>query len=133
MGAEHAVQTLDKVCNRLNDQYRLYGSWRRVAAVYGNQIPAGTLCAIAHGREPKRADHRAILGLPALAPAPVCLRCGEVHVARRCMSRRERPRLRRAINLVDPASAAATIRAYASADYVAELVTILAEDNQRHE
>lgn len=24
------------------------------------------------------------LGLPALAPAPVCLKCGEVHTAKRC-------------------------------------------------
>jgi len=57
--------------------------WRVLALSYPG-VPAGTLCAIAKGREPKAPAIRAALGLPVLIPAPACA-CGEVHVRRgRC-------------------------------------------------
>ncbi len=84
-----------------------------------------------HDYEPRDPHIRAALNLPALAPAPVCPRCGMVHVAKRCMSQQERPRPRRAINLADPASAAATIRAYATDEYIAELVARLQKVEHR--
>ena len=40
----------------------------------------------------------------------------------------ERPRNRRAINLDDPASAAATIQRYADEDYIQRLVTLLGKE-----
>lgn len=40
------------------------------------------MCAVAKGREPKKAAVRHALGLPALAPAPVCPVHGVVHTGR---------------------------------------------------
>ena len=121
----YIVQSLDKARNELISQYACNGTWRKVAKVYGNKVPAGTLCAIAKGREPKKPAHRAALGLPALAPAPVCQKCGVVHTAKRCTANSDKPRPRRAINLADAASAADTIRRHASAEFVAELAEML--------
>jgi hypothetical protein len=54
------------------------------------------------------------------------------HIANKLNYRRYKPRPRRAINLADPASAAATIRRHAEPEYVAELVRLL-EDYPRGE
>lgn len=59
-------------------------SWREIARRHYPGVPAGTLCAIAKGREPKGAGMRTRLGLPALGQAPVCTACGRVHVADTC-------------------------------------------------
>ena len=73
------VQSLDIVQVRLN---RLHGAdglaWRTIAArpEYVG-IPPGTLSAIAGGRDPKKEEHRRILGLP----VPV--------KPRRCLARRK--------------------------------------------
>lgn len=110
----------------LRTDYLCLGTWRAVAGKY--RVTSGMAYRIAmHDYEPHDPHIRAALGLPALAPAPVCLKCGEVHVAKRCLSQQERKRPRRAINLADPASAAATIRRHASAEFVAELVKRLEE------
>lgn len=54
-------------------------SWRRVALLFPG-VPAATLCAIyKHGREPHGAGVRHALGLPDVAPAPVCPVHGKVH------------------------------------------------------
>jgi len=45
------------------------------------------------GYEPKDVHIRLQLGLPAMGEAPVCERCGVVHVSKRCTARR-RPRWR---------------------------------------
>lgn len=65
-----AVQSLDTVRERLNHLHDTVGlSWRKIAALDeftnkdGVGIPPGTLCAIAKGREPKKNEHRRILGL----------------------------------------------------------------------
>jgi hypothetical protein len=70
----NTVQQLDTVVtelNRLHDSHAL--SWRKISALPKYQgIPAGTLCAIAKGREPKKNKHRLILGLPPLGTAEIC-------------------------------------------------------------
>ena len=47
----------------------------------------GTLARALKGAEPKRAELRVALGLPALIPAPACRACGVVHVKKRCPRR----------------------------------------------
>lgn len=56
-------------------------TWRQIAAHFDG-VPAGTLCAIAKGRDPKSPAIRAALGLPAYASAPVCPVHGVVHQGR---------------------------------------------------
>ena len=127
---KHSVQSLDMARNELRGIYAEYKSWRRVAIEYGSKIPAGTLCAIAKGREPKKAIHRAALGLPALAPAPVCLKCGAVHVTKRCTSSGDKPprRARIAVSLKDAASAAKAIRKHGGVAYALQLAKMLEEE-----
>jgi len=60
-------------------------TWRQIGRIY--RITGGMAHRIAHGYEPKEPHIRYVLGLPALVPAPVCERCGEVHVTRRCTHR----------------------------------------------
>ena len=59
------VRTLDTAQERLNYLHGTIGlTWREIANLDDYRgIPAGTLCSIAHGAEPKR-KHRAQLGLP---------------------------------------------------------------------
>ncbi len=56
-------------------------TWRAIAAHFDG-VPAGTLCAIAKGRDPKSPAIRAALGLPAFASALVCPVHGVVHPGR---------------------------------------------------
>ena len=80
------VQSLDMVRDeliRLNTVEHL--SWRKIACLERfSGITAGTLCAISKGREPRNMEHRRILRMPTLELAPVCNKCGEVHVTKRC-------------------------------------------------
>lgn len=63
------------------------GGWRAVAAQYN--VSAAMIYRIANSSyEPKAAWARYHLGLPALAPAPVCPKCGQVHVTKRCTRRK---------------------------------------------
>jgi hypothetical protein len=64
--SRRGVQSLDMVQERLNCLHEIGGlSWRRIAALEEYEgIPPGTLNAIAKGREPKKLEHRKILGLP---------------------------------------------------------------------
>ena len=66
MTVEIGVRALDIARERLNRLHDIPGnSWRKIAlldAYIG--IPAGSLCSIAKGREPKNLEHRRILGLP---------------------------------------------------------------------
>lgn len=82
MGAKGSVQTLDTLKADLQARRATGMTWRAIAAEFPG-APPGTLCAIAKGREPKGAVVRQALGLPALAPAPVCRVHGVVH-ARQC-------------------------------------------------
>ena len=60
------VQSLDSIRERLKHLHDTQAlSWRKIAALDDYRgIPAGSLCSIAGGREPKSLDHRRILGLP---------------------------------------------------------------------
>lgn len=65
MTAATPVQTLDKLQAEL---YGLWASgmhWRQIRADFYPSVPAGTLCSVAHGRQPRKAAIRAALGLPA--------------------------------------------------------------------
>lgn len=63
--------------------------WREIGIEFPD-VPLGTLCRIYKDSryEPKRPDIRAALGLPCYAPAPVCVKCGIVHVTKRCTAKR---------------------------------------------
>lgn len=79
------ARTLEDVRDEI-DRFRPNIPWRVIATFPRFQgVPAATLCAIyKHGRDPQNAEYRRILGLPVLAPAPVCARCGVVHLRRTC-------------------------------------------------
>lgn len=76
------------VRQRLAEAYRRLKNWRAVGREFG--ISEGMAWRLVNeaGYEPKDAHIRVRLGLPALMPAPVCGRCGEVHVAKRCLRER---------------------------------------------
>ena len=59
---------LDIARERLNEHHDIEKlSWRKIAALRPYRgIPAGTLCSIAKGREPKKPIYRSKLGLPAV-------------------------------------------------------------------
>ena len=67
-------------------------SFHGLAKKYG--VSHAVIQRIMLGQEPRRPDIRAALGLPALRLAPVCPRCGQVHVTRRCLSRKPAPKRR---------------------------------------
>lgn len=76
-----SVQTLDTLRSRLTSARATGMTWRQIAAHFDG-VPAGTLCAIAKGRDPKSPAIRSALGLPAYASAPVCPVHGVVHAGR---------------------------------------------------
>lgn len=49
----------------------------------------GTVYRIAHGYEPRDKCIRKALGFPVLAKVPVCQKCGDVHLAKRCTAPRQ--------------------------------------------
>lgn len=79
---------------QLRASYTTLGTWRAVGDAYS--VPARTAWRIANtDYEPKSSSLRLRLGLPALAPAPVCPRHGIVHTRKTC------PRPRRYRDLWD--------------------------------
>jgi hypothetical protein len=79
--------TIAQLRKKLLGDHKRLGNWRAVAVEW--QIPPGTLCRIAEtDYEPKDPHKRVLLRLPALESAPVCIRCGVVHLRKTC------PRLR---------------------------------------
>ena len=69
--------TIARRLKELHDTQLL--SWQEIADRDDYRgIPRGTLCSIAHGK-PVPKKWRKQLGLPELAPAPVCVSCGSVH------------------------------------------------------
>ena len=74
---------IKQVSEKLREDYSELKSWNWVARMNG--ISKGMAWRIARkGYEPKDWNIRARLDLPLLAPAPVCLKCGQVHVTKRC-------------------------------------------------
>ena len=72
------VQPLNSDRKRFWSDYALLMTWRAVGAKYG--VSAGVIYRYAvNGTEPRSNSIRAALGLPALAAAPVCPKCGVVH------------------------------------------------------
>jgi len=120
--------TIETLRNRIKLAYATRHNWRAVAAQYG--VSSGMAYRIAvNDYEPREAHIRHKLGLPALAPAPVCAKCGEVHVTKRCTSSGDKPRRPRiAINLANVVSAAETIRKHGGAEYALQLAKMLEEE-----
>ncbi len=83
------IQT-STLAENLRRDHEKTGSWERTAQNFG--IHKAVAYHIAErGYEPKDPHLRAKLNLPALAPAPVCIKCGEVHTAKRCTKNRKPP------------------------------------------
>jgi hypothetical protein len=60
-------------------------SYRRVAEEdFSGKVNHAVIQRIVAGIEPKRPAIRFRLGLPALMLGPVCTRCGQLHVSKRC-------------------------------------------------
>lgn len=85
----HEKMTLDHLSHILQESHEITQSWRLTAEPYG--IFPSMARMIANGYNPG-CHIRAKLGLPTMAPAPVCPKCGEVHTTRRCTKGRK-PRL----------------------------------------
>src|SRR3990167_9978334 len=67
------------------------------------------------------------LGIQIFKPAPICLKCGNVHVTKKCMANNgngHRPR-RVAIRIDNPESAARTIEKHFGKAFVSELIELL--------
>jgi len=80
------MRRLGVIRRDLNKAYRRLGNWRAVGREFG--ISGGMAFRMAVQKyEPKEAAIRVRLGLPAMAPAPVCMSCGLVHVSKRCTAK----------------------------------------------
>ena len=90
MNRKQTVRTSDSIPDQLKFLNLVqHMSWREIAKLPEFQgIPAGTLCSISKGFEPKNPKVRVQLGLSAQALAPVCPTCGVVHVTKRCPTKR---------------------------------------------
>ena len=85
------MASLGSVRRKIKKAYKEAQNWRVVAEQFG--ITVAMAWRIANqDYEPKDPKIRVKLGLSALAPAPVCERCGEVHVSKRCTSRQRKHR-----------------------------------------
>src|SRR4030067_1429902 len=118
---------IKQVSEKLREDYSELKSWNWVARMNG--ISKGMAWRIARkGYEPKKNLIRIRLNLPVLVPAPVCLKCGQVHVAKKCMANNgngRRPR-RVAIRTDNPESAARTIEKHFGKAFIYELIELTA-------
>ena len=119
---DNLTLTAKMLNNAIRTDYKRFGSWRKVGEKYG--VTKGMAYRIAHGYEPREAHIRHLLNLPALVELPPCKTCGGNHGMKRCPGK-GKPRARRAINLADPVSAAATILNHADREYIDRLVALL--------
>ena len=78
-------ETLRELCRH---QYAALKSWRKVAEPLGISAPMARL--IADGRAPGE-KVRHVLRMAETAPAPVCRKCGNVHVTKTCTANRKPP------------------------------------------
>lgn len=82
--------TKEEVIQTLARQYMEFQSLRRVAReCYGGRVTYGDVDRMLDGIEPVKPEKRAAFGLSVLMPAPVCVKCGKVHVTKRCTDGRE--------------------------------------------
>ncbi len=82
----------EKVLQYLIRQKLAGNSLRAIARTYGQKITHGDIARALKGQFPKSPCKRLAFGLPALAPAPVCVKCGEVHTTKRCTNQPKRYR-----------------------------------------
>lgn len=117
--------TFEQLHGRMQTVHARHKNWRKVAAVF--DINPGLAYRIVVERyEPKTPALRTKLGLSAMALAPACAKCGEVHVARRCVgTARPTGRRRFAIYADDGESAARSISKNMPADEIERLVQAL--------
>jgi hypothetical protein len=80
------LKELQKLIRSVYRENRDAGGWRRVGELFG--VTGGMAYRIAKGYEPKDPHIRYILRLPAMVPAPVCPKCGEIHLKMRCDKQR---------------------------------------------
>jgi len=77
--------THQRLQNSIQTAYKRLGTWQRVGDKFG--ISRGLAYRIGvEGYNPKMPHLRATLGLPALAPAPVCPKHHVVHIRKTCPS-----------------------------------------------
>ena len=77
------INDLEQLSLNIRNTYEVEQNWRRVAARF--DINPGLAYKIGvQGYDPKTPHLRVKLGLPALAPAPVCRDCGDVHITGFC-------------------------------------------------
>jgi len=74
---------LGDIRREIKKSYKELQDWRKVAKKY-DLTPAMAWRIAVQGYEPKNAQIRLKLGLPSMAPAPVCPYCGVVHVKKHC-------------------------------------------------
>ena len=107
-------------------------TWRDIAEVFGISCGMAWRIGMA-GYEPKDNKIREKLHLPLLIDTPACLKCGQVHVTKRCMANNgnngHRPR-RVAIRTDNPESAARTIEKHFGKAFISELIELL---DKRHD
>ena len=75
--------------NQIVSAYDGGNSFRKIGKRLG--VSCATVRRMYNGIEPKSKRIRDILHLQSYAPAPVCLHCGIVHVAKRCPLPRKLP------------------------------------------
>ena len=81
------VYSTEEVISTVKQRYAEKNSLRRVAQEdYQGQVTFGDIQRIMQGIEPVQAKARIAFGLQPMGRAPVCLKCGEVHVTKRCTS-----------------------------------------------
>ena len=90
------IRTLDTVRSEITRQRDSDLKWREVGNTFPG-VPLGTLCRIYKDSTyiPHKPEIIKSLGLPITAPAPVCPKCGGVHVTKRCTANKPAPRKRR--------------------------------------
>lgn len=96
-GNRTKVYTVEEVITTVRKQYLEKKSLRRVAKEdYQGRVTFGDVQRMIKGIEPLKPQVRLAFGLQPMAPAPICLRCGEVHVTKKCTSTTStQPRQRR--------------------------------------
>lgn len=76
------TQDGDKIRAALAELKQTHKTWQGVSDELG--INRGLIWAVAKGKKRAPNSLRKKLGFECYAPAPVCAKCGQVHVAKRC-------------------------------------------------
>jgi len=96
------MRDIDSIRRELEKAHQGLPSWPKVSAKYGITPAMAWRIVNEDGYEPKRADIRVKLDLPALAEVPVCRKCGHAHVTKRCTAHRNsRPKRQPPIRIAD--------------------------------